>query len=303
MQLIATRTQRLCNAAGTAIAFLSGEDLEYKVATGIASGLMGMKMLADVSSSFRQLDAGQVVESDTWHDVALGTRVNAKSVLTLPIHRSGALFGCIQLFSRIGQFSEESKRTCELMSAILNQVIGEGEPQAKPVDIEKIPDQRELEPDAQRRAEQQEQLSQSSAKEEAIANQMQSGQSTAKFVWPLNKNESKRETAPQREMETEDQIRNQGKKVQTEGLNRNNPIVSFEPPQLDRKFLASRPQSEKWNRAMSVIYPLLVVIFVAMVNIEAHAQGWALRVASVLIVTFTVVEVLSEWSEQDERSP
>src|SRR6516164_4369528 len=37
LQLIASRSQKLCGAAGTAIAFLDGESLEYRVATGIAT--------------------------------------------------------------------------------------------------------------------------------------------------------------------------------------------------------------------------------------------------------------------------
>jgi hypothetical protein len=39
MALIAGRSQQLCGAEGSAIAVLKGEDLEYRVATGIAAGL------------------------------------------------------------------------------------------------------------------------------------------------------------------------------------------------------------------------------------------------------------------------
>ena len=128
MHLIASRTQKLCGSAGTAIALVGGEDLEYKVAIGIADSLLGFKLLADASSSFQQLRSQEVVESDTWRDNALHTRVLAKSTLTVPIHREGTLAGCIQLFSRLGRFDEDSIYTCELMSEVLGQVIEEIEP-------------------------------------------------------------------------------------------------------------------------------------------------------------------------------
>src|SRR5437868_14749054 len=47
MHLIASRTQNLCGSAGTAIALVDGEDLDYKVAIGIAVGLLGANILAD----------------------------------------------------------------------------------------------------------------------------------------------------------------------------------------------------------------------------------------------------------------
>jgi len=128
MHLIASRTQKLCGSAGTAIALVNGEDLEYKVAIGIADSLHGAKILADASSSFQQLRSEEVVESDTWRDNALHTRVLAKSTLTVPIHREGTLAGCIQLFSRLGHFDEGSIYTCELMSEVLTQVIEEIDP-------------------------------------------------------------------------------------------------------------------------------------------------------------------------------
>ena len=51
MHLIASRTQNLSGSAGTAIALVDGEDLDYKVAIGIAVGLGGAAMLMRLMSS------------------------------------------------------------------------------------------------------------------------------------------------------------------------------------------------------------------------------------------------------------
>jgi hypothetical protein len=75
--LIAGRSQQLCGAEGSAFAVLKGEDLEYRVATGIAAGLLGHTILEDATPSFQQLKSQPLAESDTWLDKALGTRVIA----------------------------------------------------------------------------------------------------------------------------------------------------------------------------------------------------------------------------------
>ena len=127
MQLIASRSQKLCGAAGAAIALVEGENLNYRVAIGIAAGMLGSRILADSSFSFQQLRSQPVMESSTWRDRALGTRVSANSILSVPVHRKGTLGGCIQVFSRLGQFGEEAVYTCELMSSILTQLLEETE--------------------------------------------------------------------------------------------------------------------------------------------------------------------------------
>ena len=127
MQLIASRSQKIVGAAGAAIALLDGENLEYKVAIGTATRLLGAKILADASSCFLQLRSEPVVESSTWKDRALGARVVANSVLSMPLFRNGNLAGCLQLFSRVGQFGEDAVYVCEVMSAIVNQLLEESD--------------------------------------------------------------------------------------------------------------------------------------------------------------------------------
>jgi TonB family protein len=131
MYLVANRTQRLCGAAGAAIGLLYREELDYKAGTGIAASLLGFKIRADKSVSFGRLKSGQPVETDTRQDPDLAGRVVAKSVLSAPIYQNGELAGCIQLFSRVGEFGWGATHACELMSDVVNLLISAaGAPQA-----------------------------------------------------------------------------------------------------------------------------------------------------------------------------
>src|SRR5215469_2874057 len=123
MHLIANRTQKLSGAAGAAIALCVGEDIDYQVGTGVAVTLTGVKIRANESISFERLKWGQFVETGTWQDKALATRLVAK-VLSAPIYRHGTLAGCIQLFSRHGRFDSDGAYVCELMAGVVSHLLG-----------------------------------------------------------------------------------------------------------------------------------------------------------------------------------
>jgi general secretion pathway protein A len=145
MYLVANRTQRLCGAAGAAIGLLYREELDYRAGTGIAASLLGFKIRADKSVSFGRVKSGQAVETDTSQDPDLAGRVVAKSVLSAPVYQNGELAGCIQLFSRGGEFGWGATHACELMSDVVNLFIsaagapqaGERDSQASIVEIQK----------------------------------------------------------------------------------------------------------------------------------------------------------------------
>jgi hypothetical protein len=121
MYLIANRTQKLSGVAGAAIGLVDRDDLEYKAATGIAANLLGFKIRADTSVSFALMKSQR---SGEWgaEDAGLVRRTAARSILSAPIYRNRELAGCIQLFSRVGEFSPEVTHVCELMSAIVSQL-------------------------------------------------------------------------------------------------------------------------------------------------------------------------------------
>jgi TonB family protein len=131
MYLVANRTQRLSGAAGAAIGLLYREELDYRAGTGIAASLLGFKIRADKSVSFGSVKSGQLAETDTSQDPELAGRVVAKSVLSVPVYQNGKLAGCIQLFSRVGEFGQDATHACELMSDVVNLLISAaGAPQA-----------------------------------------------------------------------------------------------------------------------------------------------------------------------------
>jgi hypothetical protein len=121
MYLIANRTQKLGGVAGAAICLVDRDNLDYKAATGIAASLLGLKIRTDTSVSFALMKSQRSAEWGA-DDAVLVRRTAARSILSAPIYRNRELSGCIQLFSRVREFSPEVTHICELMSAIVSQV-------------------------------------------------------------------------------------------------------------------------------------------------------------------------------------
>jgi len=321
MHLIASRSQKMCGAAGTAIALVEGENLNYKAATGIAESLLGSKILADTTFSFQQLKSGEIVQSDTWKDKALGTRVMAKSVLSAPILHNGKLVGCIQLFSRMGRFGEESSYACELMSTVLAQLVedpeflsdGDGDHDLDPKTVKK--------------------LSQESILGAALTLEVNEGMrsqpisSKQRLRWPpsdtrpedlttsqINTKLTNKPTKSQkqdfsRRQDNGNQLQKQKPGEPGEQATRLN-AESVNHPPIDRAGLVAsgdRPDSscqpsktsdDKRTRVTAMLYPVLVLLFVAMANTPVGPRDWSLELATVIIVCFTAVEVWRRWRDQ-----
>jgi hypothetical protein len=266
MQLIASRSQKLCGAAGAAIAIVDGESLEYKVAIGIAARMLGSKILADSSFSFQQLRSLPVIESSTWRDKALGTRVIANSVLSVPIHRKGKLAGCIQLFSRVGQFGEESVYTCELMSSILTQLIEETD------------------------------FGGNGHREEAVH-----------LRSPDPEHEPFADSPKERADLGKPQLLEQTQHSSDSSLgsaNRNTRIgpalsANANGNEIDYHGELGVPTQNLQSRAKTMIYPVIILLFVAMANIRGWSNGWLLEIASAIVIVFTAVELHRRWIKRE----
>jgi hypothetical protein len=126
MYLIANRTQRLSGVAGAAIGLVDRDDLEYKAATGIAASLLGFKIRADTSVSFAVMKSQRTAEWGT-EDAILARCTAARSIFSAPIYLNREIAGCIQLFSRVREFSQEATPICELMSAVVSQLSANNE--------------------------------------------------------------------------------------------------------------------------------------------------------------------------------
>jgi hypothetical protein len=282
MQLIATRSQKLCGAAGAAIAFLEGQSLAYAVTTGIATRMLGCKILADSSFSFWQLRSLAISESDTWSDKALGAYVMTASVLSVPIHRNGKLAGCFQLFSRLGHFNEQSKSTCELMSAILGQLIEEAEllvhetmtcasENREPHMPERVSGMVANSGELHCRPEQVSGVSNSP-----------SPSRWRKLLSPL-RNRSNRKLFPE-----------------SHALDVGHDLGNFDDDgdkrhgQQERTGGTSEPATRKpkpGGRILTMLYPVSVLVFVAVTNIFGRGYPWFLYSGTLIIVIFTAVEL------------
>jgi hypothetical protein len=268
MQLIASRSQKLCGAGGAAIALLDGETLEYKVATGIAVGMLGTKILAESSPSFQQLRTQALSESNTWRDKALGTRVTANLVLSVPVRRKGMLAGCIQLFSRTGQFGDESAYVCELMAAILTQLIEETEfrgngPSEHLTSL------------------------QSSDVDQALVIA-----DSAHTISVPAQTESFRSGRGGRSQSDNQRSRDH---YSTRGDAPAGRSAAVADRNDDRNIKGDAPTSDLPSRPSKMIYPVVVLIFVAIANTLDWGRPWLLESATIIIVALTGVELIKRW--------
>ena len=320
MHLIASRSQKMCGAAGTAIALVDGENLNYKAATGIAESLLGSKILADTTFSFQQLKSGEIVQSDTWKDKALGTRVMAKSVLSAPILHNGKLVGCIQLFSRMGRFGEESSYACELMSTVLAQLVED------PEFLSNGDRDHGLDPKTGKKPSQESTLGAALTLEVNEGVRSQPLSSKQRLRWPpsdtrledlttsevntklTNKPSKSQKQDFSRGQDNGNQLQEQKPGAQGEHATRLN-AGSVNHPPIDRTGIEAngdRPDSscqpsktsdDKRTRVTAMLYPVLVLLFVAMANTPAGPRDWPLEFATVIIVCFTAVEVWRRWRD------
>jgi hypothetical protein len=299
LQLIASRSQKLCGAAGTAIAFLDGESLEYRVATGIATEILGLKIFADASASFQQLRSQSFTESTTWRDKALGTRLVANFILSVPIRRKGVLVGCLQVFSRVGQFGEDAIYACELMATFLAQLLDEAElpqngGQQRGVTLESA---------VATKVESRQSGAQRAAQVDSLPSEMPQSQKPNPAHKPIvgsgsqpkasslraefGKNSRNQHEEPEKQLEG---AQNVGLPLKGEihASGSKDPTVTSKSTDGD-----ARPRT--WTRVTALIYPVLVLLFVGIAKTFCRTSGWPLELANIFIVAFTAVEIRKRW--------
>lgn len=322
MYLIANRSQKLCNAAGTAIAFLNGKNLEYKVATGISADLSGAVIPAESSKSFQLVKNGEVSEFDSWRDDELRSRVNAKSVLSSPIHREGKLIGCIQLFSRVGHFGDDAKSTCELMSAIVADLVRDIE-FSLAQEVETTPENAATEAPAQDR--QTGTVSTSAHAEHSSA--MESGaRSVSSVAVAVESDEVSADSRTVRKATGASTLTANHRAIKDKPAHGNSEFVaqvtlrasqgpeigndpvlkasekskaSF-PPNLGLGLLKNsneftQEEQHSWKRVRIVIYPFAVLLFVVVSYLSPLARGLRLEIGSMIVVAVTLLELRRRW--------
>src|ERR1700686_4697704 len=141
--LIARSIREITDATGAAVAILEQDQLEYYAASGSAAGEAGSREPAGVSLAAECLRSGMILkcpkaETDPRLSSELCHLLNVKALIAVPLSCEGKVAGVLELhFAQADSFGEHEVRTCQLMAALLAELIadnakGEAQPAASP---------------------------------------------------------------------------------------------------------------------------------------------------------------------------
>src|SRR5215472_3838553 len=125
MTLIAKRTQKLTRAKGVAIELIEGDELVYRVGTGMASPHVGLRLAIASSLSGECMRLNKTLRCD---DTENHPRVNReacrkiglRSMVVVPLYHRGGAVGVLRVLStRPRAFSERDARALQLMAGLI----------------------------------------------------------------------------------------------------------------------------------------------------------------------------------------
>jgi diguanylate cyclase (GGDEF)-like protein len=122
MRLVAQRAQELTGASAGVIEVPDREEMVYTVTTGDATPYLGIRLDRDSSLSGLALDLDQVLhcndtEVDPRIDRAASRRVNARSMIAVPLRHDGDAFGVLKVYSSDpNAFGPEQVETLQLLT-------------------------------------------------------------------------------------------------------------------------------------------------------------------------------------------
>jgi diguanylate cyclase (GGDEF)-like protein len=122
MRLVAQRAQELTGASAGVIEVPDDDEMVYTVTTGDATPYLGIRMDRDSSLSGMALDLDQVLhchdtEVDPRIDRAASRRVNARSMIAVPLRHDGDAVGVLKVYSsEPGAFGAEHVETLQLLT-------------------------------------------------------------------------------------------------------------------------------------------------------------------------------------------
>lgn len=130
MRLIAERAQVLCAARGACVALIESESLVYRVGTGSATGLQGLRVRIDESLTGSRALTSEVLHTD---DALKDHRLRrdlvqlfgVRSLITVPLRRDTQPVGVLHVVSDVPYaFVDWDVRTLELMAGLLGAAMG-----------------------------------------------------------------------------------------------------------------------------------------------------------------------------------
>src|SRR3954453_554707 len=122
MRLVAERAQDLTGASAVVIEVPDGDEMVYAVTTGDATPYLGIRLNRDSSLSGRVLDLDQVLhcsdtEVDPRMDRKASRRVNARSMIAVPLRHDGDAIGVLKVYSSTpNAFGPEQVETLQLLT-------------------------------------------------------------------------------------------------------------------------------------------------------------------------------------------
>lgn len=125
MQLIASRAQELTRASAGAIEVADGDEIVYRVTSGEATPFLGVRLKMASSLSGLCVAEGRVLRSDDTAtdprvDAEACERVNARSMLCVPLIHQGETVGVLKVYSpEPGNFVDGDVETLELLSGLV----------------------------------------------------------------------------------------------------------------------------------------------------------------------------------------
>jgi GAF domain-containing protein len=129
MNMTAECARRVANAAGVAVALVSGDSLVYRAGSGSAAASVGRELTAVLrvphhAGKQREILRVENAQTDTRIEAAVCRQFGAESLLIVPIYSGSSLFGVIKiLFSEAHGFSEQEVQTYHLMSGLIGEAI------------------------------------------------------------------------------------------------------------------------------------------------------------------------------------
>jgi diguanylate cyclase len=126
MHLVATRAQEITGATSAVIEIPDGDEMVYAVTAGEATPYLGIRLDRQASLSGLSLDQDQVLycedtEIDPRVERAASRRVNARSMISVPLRHAGEAVGVLKVYSpEPRRFGPADIETLQLLSEAIS---------------------------------------------------------------------------------------------------------------------------------------------------------------------------------------
>ncbi len=125
MAVIAERTQHLTRADGAVIEMLEGDQLVYRVASGIATAYVGLRIELGTSLSGQCMMTGEILlchdsETDARVDLSVCQRIGVRSMVVVPLFYQEEAVGVLKVVSATpSAFTQSDIQILQLMAGFL----------------------------------------------------------------------------------------------------------------------------------------------------------------------------------------